>query len=207
MDSLFPFIQEHAHYAHWVVFGLLMLAGLNFPISEDVLIIISGALAGTIVPENTWKLFLGVFCGAYLSDWVVYWMGRLWGAKLWRINWFARIFNPKKLQQIEHYYKRYGVLTLLVGRFIPFGVRNCLFATAGMGKMRFWKFLVADGIACLSSNAFLFTLAYFCGKNCTYLVQYINIVIFSLFLVALIGFVWYKRKKANKIDLKDKSID
>jgi membrane-associated protein len=196
MEALFPFIQEHAHYAHWVVFGLLMLAGLNFPISEDLLVIFSGVLASTVVPEHTWKLFLGVFLGAYLSDWVVYWMGRKWGVRLWRIRWFARIFHPKKLNQIEHYYRHYGVLTLLIGRFIPFGIRNCLFVTAGMGKMRFWKFLVADGIACLSSNAALFTLAYFCGKNCSSLVKYIDVVIFSLFLIVLIGFIWYKRSKS-----------
>src|SRR5262249_11036689 len=137
MDTLFPFIQEHAQYAHWVVFGLLMLAGLNFPISEDLVIIISGVLASTVVPENTWKLFAGVFLGAYLSDWVVYWMGRKWGVKLWNIPWFSRILEPKRLVQIGKYYQKYGVLTLLVGRFIPFGVRNCLFATAGMGKMSF----------------------------------------------------------------------
>lgn len=195
MDAFFPFIQDHAHYAHWVIFGLLMLAGLNFPISEDLLIIFSGILASTVVPENVWKLFLGVFLGAYLSDWIVYWMGRQWGIQLLRIRWFARIFNPERLKQIEWYYKRYGVLTLLVGRFIPFGIRNCLFATAGIGKMRFWKFLVADGIACLASNSALFTLAFFFGKNCTHLVKFVNVVIFSLFLIALIGLIWYKRAK------------
>jgi len=207
METLFAFIQDHAQYAHWVVFGLLMLAGLNFPISEDLLIIISGVLASTVVPENVWKLFLGVFLGAYLSDWVVYWMARQWGVQLWRIRWFARIFHPQKLKQIEWYYERYGVLTLLVGRFIPFGIRNCLFATAGIGKMRFWKFLVADGIACLASNATLFTLAYFCGKNCSYFVKYVNIVIFSLFFIALITFIWYKRNKAHVAKALEKTID
>lgn len=197
MECLSVFIQDHAQYAHWFVFGLLMLAGLNFPISEDLLIIISGVLASTCVPENTWKLFLGIFLGAYLSDWVVYWIARLWGAQLWRMRWFARLFHSQRIKQIERYYEKYGVLTLLFGRFIPFGVRNCLFATAGIGKMRFWKFLLSDGIACLTSNAFLFSLAYFCGKNCVCLVKYLNVVIFSLFLVALIVFIWYKRNKAN----------
>lgn len=197
METILPFIQENAPYAHWVIFGLLMLAGLNFPISEDVVVILSGVLASTLVPENTWKLFVAVFLGAYLSDWIVYWMGRLWGTKLWKIRWFARIFHPKRLNQIKKYYQQYGMLTLVVGRFIPFGVRNCLFATAGIGKMFFWKFLLADGIACLCSNATLFTVAYFCGKNCSSLMRFINIVIFSIFLVALIGFIWYKKKKSK----------
>ncbi len=197
--DLIPFIVDHAQYAHWVVFGLLMLAGLNVPISEDLLIVISGILASTVVPENTLKLFLGVFLGAYISDWVVYWMGRYFGPKLWKISWFARVFHPKKLEKIERYYQKYGSVTLLVGRFIPFGVRNCLFASAGMGKMHFGKFLLADGIACFCSNMTLFLLAYFCGKNCSYFVKYANIVIFSLFLVALISLIWYKRIKRNKL--------
>jgi membrane protein DedA with SNARE-associated domain len=195
MELLSSFIQDHAQYAHWAIFFFLMLAGLNFPISEDLLIISAGVLASTLVPENTFKLFMGAFLGAYLSDWVVYWLGRKWGTWLWRIKWFAKIFHPKKLQQIEQYYKNYGILTLIIGRFIPFGIRNCLFVTAGMGKMPFWKFLIADGIACLASNAALFTLANFCGKNSAYLVKYVNIVIFSLFFIALIAFIWYKRIK------------
>lgn len=207
MESLIPFIVENAQYAHWVVFGLLMLAGLNVPISEDFLIIVSGVLASTVVPENAYKLFLGVFLGAYISDWVVYWFGRHFGPRLWRMRWFSSVFHPKRLQQIERYYQKYGILTLLVGRFIPFGVRNCLFATAGMGKMRFGKFLIADGIACLCSNLALFLLAYFCGKNCSHLVKYANIVIFSLFLIALVGFVWYKRNKVANVNLSDVNLD
>ncbi len=195
MESILLFIQDHAFHAHWFVFGLLMLAGLNIPVSEDLLIIVSGVLASTFVPENTWKLFLAVFLGAYLSDWMVYWIGRLWGAHLWRLRWFSQLFKPKRLEQIEQYYKRYGVLTLFVGRFIPFGVRNCLFATAGMGRMRFWKFLIADGIACLISNTTLFTISYFFGKNCSYFVRYVNVTIFAIFLIALIAFIWYKKYK------------
>lgn len=198
IESLLILVQENAQYAHWFVFGLLMLAGFNLPISEDILIIFSGVLASTVVPENTWKLFLGVFAGAYLSDWVVYWIGRLWGVKLWEIRWFSRIFRPKRLEQIERYYARYGVLTLFVGRFIPFGVRNCLFVTAGIGKMSFVKFLIADGLACLCSNAALFTLAYFCGKNSSSLMRFINVGIFCFFLIALIVFVWYKKSTSSK---------
>ena len=50
MEFLFSFIQENAHYAHWAVFTLLMLAGLNFPISEDLIVTVSGVLASTLVP-------------------------------------------------------------------------------------------------------------------------------------------------------------
>jgi membrane protein DedA with SNARE-associated domain len=179
-----------------------MLAGLNFPISEDLLLIISGVLASTIVPENTYKLFLGVFLGAYLSDWVAYWIGRSLGTQLWRFRWFARGVKRERFEKVERYYERYGAITLLVGRFIPFGVRNCLFMTAGMAKMGFLKFILADGVACLASNSALFWLAYLGGKNYHQLVsavEMVNYILFGLFIVAIIGFVWYKLRKRARI--------
>lgn len=200
MENALLFLLNNANYAHWVIFGLFMLAGLNIPISEDLLIIVSGALASTVVPENTWKLFIAVFLGAYISDWVVYGLGRHFGPNLWKLRWFTRMIKIERLEQIKVYYQRYGILTLLIGRFIPFGVRNCLFVTAGIGGMRFWKFLLADGLACLISNTTLFGIAYYCGKNYTSLCQhlrYVNIAIFSVFLIALFTFFWYKKGRST----------
>jgi membrane-associated protein len=198
MENIIQFIFEHAQYAHWIVFGSLMLAGLNIPISEDLMIIFSAVLAATVVPENTYKLFIAVFLGCYLSDWVCYWIGRHFGPKLWNIKWFARTFDQKRITQVHQYYAKYGFLTLLIGRFIPFGVRNGLFLTAGLGKMPFRKFILSDGIACVCSNSVLFTLAYMVGKNYELLLdtlKTINIFLFAAFVVSIIGFIWYKRKK------------
>ncbi len=199
---MLTFIFEHASYAHWVVFSLLMLAGINLPISEDLLIIASATIASTLVPENVWKLFAAVFLGAYISDWIPYWIGRRFGPSLWNIRWFARMIKKERLEQVKQYYAKYGVMTLIVGRFIPFGVRNCLFAAAGMGKMRFWKFLLSDGLACLISNTTLFSIAYLCGKNYSLLIEklkWVNVTLFLLFVVAVIAFICYKiRKRKTK---------
>lgn len=198
MEAILPFLAENAQYAHWIVFGALMLAGLNVPISEDLMIIFSASLAATIVPENTYKLFIAVFLGAYLSDLVCYWIGRHFGPKLWNISWFSKTFDPKRIDQIHGYYARFGFFTLLLGRFIPFGVRNCLFLTAGLGKMHFGKFALSDGIACMLSNTVLFTLAYRACKNYERLISSVktfNIFLFISFAVAIIGFIWYKRKR------------
>lgn len=198
MESLTQLLFDHAQYAHWIVFGALMLAGLNVPISEDLMIILSAVIAATIVPENLEKLFVAVFLGCYLSDWVCYWIGRKLGPKLWNISWFAKTFNPKKIDQVHQYYAKYGFWTLIIGRFIPFGVRNCLFLTAGLGKMPFLKFIISDGIACVLSNTVLFTLAYTVGKNYRALLEAVktfNIFLFAFFVVSIIGFIWYKFKK------------
>jgi membrane protein DedA with SNARE-associated domain len=202
MYYVINFIFEHAAHAHWIIFCALILAGFNIPISEDLMIIISAILASNVIPQNTFILFAFVFLGAYLSDWMVYWIGRLLGIKLWQIKWFKKTIPKRKLSRVRLFYKKYGFYTLLIGRFIPFGVRNCLFLTAGMTRMSFGKFVISDGIACFLSNTVLFSIAYSIGKNHNVLFHYVkkfNIFIFVLFIFTIIAFIcYYKKKKPKK---------
>lgn len=196
MESIFSFIVDHASSAHYFVFLCFMLAGINFPISEDLLIIFSAVLASTVVPENWLKLFLAVFLGAFLSDWIPYWVGRKWGIHICKWKWFCRLVESKKFRVVQKNYLRFGSLTLFLGRFIPFGIRNCLFAVAGISRMPFGKFLLVDGCACFISNTTLFFLSYFCGKNFEILknqLRWVNLGFFFFFLVALIAFFCYKK--------------
>ncbi len=202
MESIVQFLFDHALHAHWIVFGALILSGFNVPISEDLLIILSAAIAALIAPENITKLFLGVFLGCYFSDWIAYTLGRTLGPKLWNIGWFSKVVDKRRLDQVQNYYAKYGFWTLLVGRFIPFGVRNCLLLAAGMGKMRLGKFGLSDGIACLCSNTALFFTAYSLSKNYTWLLSAMktfHIFLFSAFVVSIIAFIWYKNKKKVSI--------
>lgn len=191
METLLQWASHHAHYAHWIFFSILLLSGLNLPISEDLIIIAGASLAATLVPENTPKLFAAIFLGCYLSDNICYGLGRYVGPKL-------RIVKKERVERIQSYYAKYGFWTLLVGRFIPFGVRNALFLTAGLGKMPFRTFLLSDGVACALSNSTLFTLAYLAGKNYETLLAHVktfNIFLFLAFAIAGICFIWYKRRQ------------
>lgn len=193
MEDLVQFIIGHAEIAHWIVFGSLILAGFNVPISEDLMIVISAMLAATVVPENLYKLFFAVFLGCCLGDSICYATGRWLGPRLW----LAKSLKKERVAQIGQYYERYGFWTLIVGRFIPFGVRNGLFLTAGFGKMPFVKFACSDGLACMLSNGTLFSLAYFGGKKYQAILaslKTVNIFLFVAFAIAVIAVIWYKRK-------------
>jgi len=197
LESISSFIIENAQNAHYVIFGLLMLAGFCVPISEDLMIILSAVIAATLVPENTLLLFGAVFLGSYLSDWIAYGIGRFGGQRLLKNRWFSKHVSFERLEKIQSFYSRYGFLTLLVGRFIPFGVRNALFITAGLGNMPFTRFIIADGIACIISNSALFYLAYTLGQNYELLLgplKWVNLAIFTVFALTVIGFIWYKRR-------------
>lgn len=165
METLLDFICLHAHQAHWIIFSLLMLAGLNLPISEDLLLITGGAIASTCIPNEAFHLYLWILIGCWISAWETYWIGRLLGPKLYRINWFNRVITPKRIEKLNHYYERFGIYTFIVGRFIPGGVRNALFITTGLAQMPFYKFMIRDGLACFISTTTIFLIGYLFGEN------------------------------------------
>jgi membrane protein DedA with SNARE-associated domain len=104
----------------------------------------------------------------------------------------------ERIDKIHNFYEKYGIVTLLVGRFIPFGVRNGLFLTAGLGQMKFIKFALSDLTACTISTITFFTLYYHYGNTVIDYVKEGNIVIFSIVLLALGGYLIGKRRATHK---------
>ena len=196
MEELFIYVQQNVFYAPFIVFGLLLLAGLNLPISEDALLFISGLLAGQN-PEKIVPLFLGVFLGAYTSDLITYGLGRFFGPKLWKIKYFKKMIGPEKVKKLGKFYQKNGLLTLLLGRFIPFGVRNALFITAGFSKMNFLKFAFIDLIAAGLTSSIYFSLYFWFGTDVVEYVKRGNIILFALLFIGIV--IYYYRKKIKKM--------
>ncbi|MCF7971829.1 MAG: DedA family protein [Methylococcaceae bacterium] len=193
MEELIQIIQANIQYAHFIIFGALLLAGLNIPVSEDAMLFIAAILASSH-PEYLVQLFFGVYLGAYFSDLICYGLGRKFGPKLFKIKFFASMAPPERVTKISVYYQKYGVMTLILGRFIPFGVRNALFLTAGLGKMNFTKFALSDLLACTISSLSFFSLYYYYGETVIDYIKQGNIVIFGLVII-LLSIFWYKNKR------------
>jgi membrane protein DedA with SNARE-associated domain len=180
-----------------------MLAGLNFPVSEDLVVIGSAVLAATIVPQNFYYLLVCAYLGVYLSDLESYWLARILGRKALRLKFTARIVSPQKLEKVKYFLDKYGALALAGGRFIPFGFRNALFMTCGLSKMKFWKFALGDFVASVITTTILFSLGYSFGKNYPVLLDYLTrwkfyiiITVFAItVLVILIRFGLRHRKR------------
>ena len=160
-------------------------------------------IAATILPESTYPLFFSLLIGTYFAAWLSYWFGRLLGPKLSRLPYIRAIATPTKLKRMETFYKRRGFVTLLLGRFVPFGIRNCLFMSTGMSRFSFPRFAVRDAIACTIWASTMFTIFYHLGANLDRLIHFaktFNIIIFALFGVTLITVIWYKKRKRAKQD-------
>jgi membrane protein DedA with SNARE-associated domain len=204
LESLFAFICAHAHHAHWIIFCLLLLAGLSLPISEDLMLLGGGAIASTCIPEHALRMYIWIFFGCYLSAWEAYWMGRLLGPRLYHIPLFKSVVTPHRLQVLRQYYARFGFFTFIVGRFIPGGIRNALFISSGLTKMPFHLFILRDGIACLISSALLFHIGYRFGQNFDLILYYFNLythwflgIILTLAVTGII-YLWYSHGSKQK---------
>jgi membrane protein DedA with SNARE-associated domain len=201
MESLLFWLTQHSDIAPLLIFGLLVIAGFSLPISEDLLLIAGGVLASTVMPEKTIELFLAVFLGSYASDIIAYVLGRHFGEKIYSMKRLSAS-GQKKLDALRAFYVKHGIWALMIGRCIPFGLRNGIFMTAGAGKMHLGKFLLSDAIACALFSSTLFYLAYSFGSNFDELSSYVHhggIIALCIALIAgLIFFIMARRKKTEK---------
>jgi membrane-associated protein len=203
MESLVQWFSTHGQNAPYILFGLLLLAGFSLPISEEVMLMIAGVLASSFIPERTLPLFFAVFLGCYFSDWIAYWIGRFLGYRLYSVRFLHFAFCERKVKKLNRFFSSYGFLTLVIGRFIPFGVRNGIFMTAGVGKMHFGKFALIDLLGCFSFSLLIFSLAYYCGENFEALAKAIkkgNAILFIIFVVTLCaigGILWIKKRRTK----------
>jgi membrane-associated protein len=203
MEELFSYVCAHAHNAHWIMFLILLLSGLNLPISEDLMLLSGGAIAAVCIPDHALRLYIWVFLGCYLSAWEVYWIGRLLGPRLYKFPLFRSIITPERMEWLRHYYAKFGVFTFILGRFVPGGVRNALFLSSGLTKMPFHLFIIRDGLACLISSSIIFSIGYHFATHIDtviyYFQHYTNIFLIFLFagLALVAGYFWYSRRQGN----------
>lgn len=201
MESWLSLIKDNAHNAHFWIFASALLAGINVPISIDLLMILSAILAANFVPHHFLHLYGAIIFGCLFSAWISYWFGRIFGQKLLRLKFFIKFFPPKRMKKVKEFYTKRGPLALILGRFIPFGIRNCLFMSCGISQMPFSKFALYEGIACLLWGNLCFFCYYTLGKNIEVLynrVKILNLFIFLAFSVTVISIVWYNKRKNTK---------
>lgn len=205
MESIFTFICQNAEHAHYIFFALLFLAGLNVPISEDLLLLTAGAIVSRCMPDNYLHLYTWMFFGCWISGWEAYWIGRYFGPKLYKFAWFNKAVTPERIAKLHHYYEKFGVFTFIVGRFIPGGVRNALFITSGMGKMPFLTFIARDFVASLISTTVVFYIGYSFGEHyeliSEYFIRYNRIVLIAM--LALIAGAFWKFSSSQPVKTTD----
>ena len=201
LELLSSILADAVPYLHLISFFLLILSGLNFPISEDLVFIISSSLAAVYAPERAALIFAGCFCGALLSDIMVYGAGKYAGPYILKTGFFKKFFPESVINNIKKHYSGHGNKTLFIGRFIPFGVRNILFFTAGLVKINFKKFIIVDICALTVTSLIWYNLGYAAGGNYEEIIPLLNNFRFAIIAAAftLAGFIIFKRVSSKSV--------
>jgi len=121
------------------------------------------------------------------GDTVNYWIGNTVGMKMLEKNY--SLVRREHLEKTQEYFTRYGGITIVIARFIPF-IRTFAPFLAGVGKMRYRWFLTYNVIGAALWIAGFTLAGYFFGgipivqQNFSYIIY--AIIAISMFAVASI---------------------
>lgn len=178
-----------------MLFGTLLLTGFGIPLSIDIVLLGIAIFSATEAPQMALPLYIAFFAGCCGSAQIAYWMGRLLGSRLLQLPFFAKIVPKKKIELVQDYFEKYGGWTLFIGRFIPFGIRSCIFWSSGISKMSFAKFAIQDFFSCLVWSSVFFMIYYQIGTFVEELISrfsYGTLIPLLLLKFLVISFIWYK---------------
>lgn len=177
------------HLSSLGLFVLIILGTLGLPFPEDAILILAGVLVanGNIEPLPA---FLAVYSGLLATDSLLYSFGKTCGRRLAEHRRFQKIISPERLLKVEEKLNKWGALAVFFGRHL-FGVRAQVFLAAGVIKMPYRKFLIADGTSALLSIALWGGLGFVGGSSIELLKKDIITIeqILTVVLAAVVGSV------------------
>jgi len=169
----------------------------------DSLLFVAGAMAGSGY-LNIEILLISLFAAAVIGDTVNYWIGNTAGMKVLEKNY--SLVRREHLEKTKEYFTRYGGVTIVIARFIPF-IRTFAPFLAGVGKMKYRWFITYNVIGA-ALWILGFTLAgYFFGgipivqQNFNYIIY--AIIALSLFAVVSIVVGVFRTVQTCSVDNKD----
>ena len=187
----------------WWVYALLFLIVFTetgvvvMPfLPGDSLLFIVGALSG--VGLMSLPLAMGVLiAAAILGDQCNYSIGRFFGPKVFQWE-STRFFNKKAFNQAHAFYERYGGVTIILARFMPF-IRTFAPFVAGVAEMSRGKFSGFNVVGAIIWVGSLSTAGYFFG-NLPWVQANLSKIVWAMILVpglfVLFG-AWKARRNAS----------
>lgn len=156
---------------------------IGFFLPGDSLLVTAGLLAsqGYI---DVWLLGLLLSIAAVVGDTVGYYIGKTGGHRL-----FTRedsiLFNRKHLVRAHEFYEKHGGKTIIIARFMPI-IRTFAPVVAGMGDMRYSRFLVYNLIGGVAWVWSMLLLGLFLGRTLPGVAKHIEIIIVVIVFLSIL---------------------
>ncbi|MBV9540008.1 MAG: DedA family protein [Alphaproteobacteria bacterium] len=159
-DWLLRFAQDHPEAAFLIAFVVSFgesFAGLSFLVPGTTILIGIGAMLRVLDVGLLafWPVWLAAAVGAILGDWISYWFGHRYHEHVLDM-WPVRKYRDQMKTALQ-FFERWGVWAIFIGRFMgPF--RATVPLVAGVARMKFWPFQIANISSALIWSASLLLL-------------------------------------------------
>lgn len=191
------FVQTYGTWVYALLFFIIFVETgvVVMPfLPGDSLLFVVGALCGAGLMD--WSLAAGVMLlAAVLGDQVNYTIGRAIGPKVFQWE-ESRFFNKRAFDHAHDFYERYGGITIILARFMPF-IRTFAPFVAGVAAMSRRRFSAYNIVGAVIWVIGLTSAGYFFG-NLPWVQQHLSKIIWALILVpgslALLG-AWRARRR------------
>jgi len=174
-----------------------MLVGFFLP--GDSLLVTAGIFAARGQLDITLLVAL-LIAATLLGDSIGYFIGYKLGPKIFTKE-KSFFFRKDYILKTKSFYDKYGGMTIVVARFMPI-IRTFAATVAGVGQMKYSKFLMYDIIGGVSWVLSMTFAGYFLGQLFPGVVKRLEIVIiivvFVSLLPAIIKFISHKVKKKKE---------
>ncbi len=111
--------------------------------------IVAAGVASRLAQLRWYYALPACLVGALLGDSLMYAIGRFFGARILKEHpWWSGFLTPERERTIENLLKKHGIKAFFVARFLV-GLRSPFYLTAGMLKVKYRWFLLAD-LVCAS---------------------------------------------------------
>ena len=192
------FIQNYGLWVYALLFLIIFVETgvVVMPfLPGDSLLFVVGAMCGTGLMHYGWSVGL-LLAAAILGNQSNYTIGRYIGPKVFQWE-DSRWFNKKAFNQAHAFYEKYGGITIVAARFMPF-LRTFAPFVAGVAQMKRSRFALFDVLGGTLWVGGIVTVGYFFG-NIPWVKLHLDKIIWTMILVpglvVLYG-AWKGHKKA-----------
>lgn len=140
ITGITEFAREHQYWAPVIVFALAFgesLALISLFIPATVILVGLGVLIGE-TGLSFWLVWLAATLGAFIGDWVSYWLGFRYKLKVYNMWPFKN--KPQLLERGQGFFDKWGIWSVFFGRFLgPFRATIPLIAGICMMPKRYFQ--------------------------------------------------------------------